>query len=62
MSIMLCYFKQVKTDYRSSLSQDNLEAFVLMATEKSILNTIDTNINNDHLAKKSKTLQKLLTI
>lgn len=62
MNIILCYCKQVKTVYRSSLSQDNIEAFVIMATERSILNTIDTNIVIGHLAKKGKTLEKLLTI
>ena len=41
---------RVKTVYRNSMTQDNLEAFVLMATEKSILNYIQHQTVIDHLA------------
>lgn len=60
--ILLCHFKQVQTVYRNCMTQNNLEAFVLMATEKSILSTIDSKTVNESLSQRSKTLHKLLAI
>jgi len=42
------------------MRQDNLEAFVLMATEKSILSDIPYQTVIDRSAQKSKTLHTLL--
>lgn len=43
------------------MSQDNLEAFMLMATEKEVLMNLDADDVIDRVAEKSKLLRTLLT-
>lgn len=52
--------KFIKSRLRSSLSASKLEAFMLMATEKDILMSLDTDTVIDRVAEKSELLQKLL--
>ena len=53
--------KYVKSRLRSTLSQEHLEAFMLMATEKDILMALDTDVVINRVAEKSELLRKLLT-
>ncbi|KAI2646611.1 GMP reductase [Labeo rohita] len=52
--------KLVKSRLRTSLSQDNLEAFLLMATEKEILMELDKDDIIDKMAESSELLRRLL--
>ena len=52
--------KFIKSRLRSSLSQKHLEAFMLMATEKDVLMTLDTDAVIDRVAEKSALLTKML--
>lgn len=54
--------KFIKNRLRSTMSNDHLEAFMLMATEKEILMALDTDVVIDKVAEKSELLQRLLTI
>ena len=51
--------KFVKNRLRSSLSQDNLEAFMLMCTEKEILMSISNDTVIDKVAETSALLRRL---
>ena len=51
--------KCVKNRLRSSLSQDNLEAFMLMRTEKEILMSISNDTVIDKVAETSALLRRL---
>ena len=53
--------KYIKSRLRSALSQEHLEAFMLMATEKDILMALDTDVVIDRVAERSELLRKLLT-
>ena len=53
--------KFIKNRLRSTLSQENLQDFMLMAVEKGILMTLDNDVIIDKVAEKSKLLRKLLT-
>lgn len=52
--------KFIKSKLRSSLSANKLEMFMLMATEKDILMSLDVDIVIDRVAEKSELLRKLL--
>ena len=52
--------KYIKSRLRSTLSQEHLQAFMLMATEKDILMALDTDTVIDRVAEKSELLKKLL--
>ncbi|KAJ8270536.1 hypothetical protein GJAV_G00116060 [Gymnothorax javanicus] len=52
--------KFIKSRLRSSLSANKLEMFMLMATEKDILMSFDTDMVIDRVAEKSELLRKLL--
>jgi len=52
--------KYVKNYLRSSMSQDNLESFILMSIEKEILNKINPNDIINKVAAHSETLKKKL--
>lgn len=52
--------KHIKTKHRSLLTQDHLEAFMLMSVEKNILQKVDTEKVIDLVASKSKELSKHL--
>ena len=52
----------VKNRLRSSLSQDNLEAFMLMCTEKEILMSISNDTVIDKVAETSALLRRLLML
>lgn len=52
--------KFIKNRLRSSISQENLEAFMLMSVEKDILNEIDSNEIIDIVAQQSKLLKSKL--
>ncbi|XDV21827.1 hypothetical protein PO909_026847 [Leuciscus waleckii] len=52
--------KLVKSRLRTSMSQDNLEAFLLMATEKEILMELDKDDIIDKMAESSELLRRLL--
>src|SRR4029434_2033777 len=54
--------KFVKNRLRSSLSQDNLEAFMLMCTEKEILMSISNDTVIDKVAETSALLRRLLML
>ena len=55
--------KFVKNRLRSSLSQDNLEAFMLMCTEKEILMSISNDtVIIDKVAETSALLRRLLML
>jgi len=54
-------FKFVKNRLRSKLSQDNLEAFMLMCTEKEILMSISNDVI-DKVAETSALLRRLLML
>src|SRR4029434_6355168 len=54
--------KTKKNRLRSSLSQDNLEAFMLMCTEKEILMSISNDTVIDKVAETSALLRRLLTL
>lgn len=45
---------------RSTLSQQQLEAFTLMATERDVLMALDSDLVIDGIAERSELLQKLL--
>lgn len=53
--------KFVKNRLRTSLTQDNLEAFLLMSTEKEILMGLDRDSIIDKVAEGSELLRRLLT-
>ena len=52
--------KLVKNRLRTSLNQENLEAFMLMATEKEILMALDKDDIIDKMAESSELLRRLL--
>ena len=52
--------KFIKSRLRSSLSANKLEAFMLMATEKDILMSLDTDVIIDRIAEKSELMKRLL--
>ena len=52
--------KYIKNRLRSSLSQQHLEAFMLMATQTDVLQMLDSEKIIDGVAEKSELLQKLL--
>lgn len=52
--------KLVKNRLRTSLSQENLEAFLLMATEKEILMELDKDDIIDKMSESSELLRRLL--
>ncbi|KAK0148974.1 hypothetical protein N1851_010581 [Merluccius polli] len=52
--------KYIKNRLRSNSSQEHLEAFMLMATEKDILMSLDSDCVIDRLAENSDLLKKLL--
>lgn len=52
--------KFIKTRLRSKLSQEHLEAFMLMSTEKDILCSLDSDVIIDKVAEKSELFSKLL--
>lgn len=52
--------KFIKNRLRSKLSQDHLEAFMLMATERDILLNLDAERIIDKVAEKSELLRKVL--
>lgn len=52
--------KLVKNRLRTSLNQENLEAFILMATEKEILMALDKDDIIDKMAESSELLRRLL--
>ncbi|KAI2665801.1 Zinc finger MYM-type protein 1 [Labeo rohita] len=52
--------KFIKTRLRSKLSQEHLEAFMLMATERDILFSLDSDVIIDKVAEKSELFTKLL--
>ena len=52
--------KFIKSRLRSSLSANKLEAFMLMATEKDILMSLDTDVIIDRVAEKSDLMKRLL--
>ncbi|KAJ8375393.1 hypothetical protein SKAU_G00059730 [Synaphobranchus kaupii] len=54
--------KFIKNRLRSTLSQEHLEAFMLMSTEKDILVTLDADAVIDKLAERSDLLRRLLTV
>lgn len=54
--------KYVKNRLRSTLTQERLEAFMLMCTEKEILMTLDNDGVIDRVAESSKLLQRLLVM
>ena len=54
--------KLIKTRLRCSLSQENLDSFMLMSVESDILNKISLDKVVDKLASTSKELKKLLLI
>lgn len=51
----------VKNRLRTSINQENLEALMLMSTEREILVGIDTDNIIDRVAESSKVLCNLLT-
>ena len=50
----------MKNRLRTSLNQENLEAFMLMATEKEILMALDKDDIIDKMAESSELLRRLL--
>ncbi|RXN24547.1 hypothetical protein ROHU_022155 [Labeo rohita] len=52
--------KFIKTRLRSKLSQEHLEAFMLMATERDMLFSLDSDVIIDTVAEKSELFTKLL--
>ena len=52
--------KFVKNRLRTTLTQDHLEAFIIMCTEKEILMSLDNDEVIDKVAETSKVLQRLL--
>ena len=52
--------KRIKTRLRSTMTQEHLEAFMLMSVEKEILTKLDTNSIIDDVAAKSSELRRLL--
>lgn len=52
--------KFIKSRLRSTLSQDHLEAFMLMATEKDVLMHLDTDTVINRVAEQTALLTKLL--
>lgn len=52
--------KFIKNCLRSTNFQEHLEAFMLMATEKDILMSLDIDTVIDRVAEKSDLLKKLL--
>lgn len=52
--------KFIKSRLRSRMQEENLEAFMLMATEKEILMRLDSDDVIDRVAEKSKLLRNLL--
>ena len=52
--------KRIKSRLRSTMTEEHLEAFMLMSVEKSILAKLDTNAIIDDVAAKSNELRKLL--
>ena len=53
--------KFVKNRLRTSLTQDNLEDFLLMSTEKDILGRLDRERITNKVAESSESLRRLLT-
>src|SRR4029434_11126217 len=58
----LLNLKFVKNRLRSSLSQDNLEALMLMCTEKEIIMSISNDTVIDKVAETSALLRRLLML
>jgi len=54
--------KFVKNRLRSTLTQERLEAFMLMCTEKEILMTLDNDGIIDRVAESSELLRRLLVM
>jgi hypothetical protein len=54
--------KKIKTCYRANISQSRLDAFLLMAVERPILNRIENSSIVDLLSESSTELQRLLKI
>jgi len=54
--------KYIKNRLRSSTSQEHLEALMLMATEKDILMSLDSDSIIDREAENSDLLRKLLLL
>lgn len=52
--------KFIKSRLRTNLSQEHLEAFMLMSTEKDILCSLDSEVIIDKVAEKSELFSKLL--
>lgn len=52
--------KFIKTRLKSKLSQEHLEAFMLMATETDILFSLDSDVIIDKVAEKTELFTKLL--
>lgn len=50
----------IKNRLRSSVSGSKLEAFMLTATEKDVLVSLDTDSVIDRVAEKSELMKKLL--
>ncbi len=53
--------KFIKSRLRSSLTQQHLEAFMLMASERDVLMALDSDQIIDGIAERSEQLRKLLT-
>ena len=53
--------KYVKNRIRSSRSQDRLEAFLLMSTQKEALMQLDTDVIIDKVAETSNVMRRKLT-
>lgn len=53
--------KFIKNRLRSTMSQDHLEAFMLMTTERKILMGLDSDAVTDQIAERSALLRRLLT-
>ena len=56
------FLKRIKTRLRSTMTQDHLEAFMLMSTEKSVLSKISNEKIIDGVASSSKELHRLLAL
>lgn len=53
--------KFIKSRLRSTMSQDHLEAFMLMTTERETLMALDSDAVTDQIAERSASLRRLLT-
>ena len=53
--------KIIKTRLRNSLSQENLESYMLLSIEKELLDDMDAEAIIDRFAQSSSELKRLLT-